>query len=154
MARVRALREYDKRDTLESAFNYKMTDLLAAIGLSQAARFKSFLGRRRVIAMRYAEAVYRARLEPPQVSHGWEHAYYRFVVRMPMPVEPMLERAHALGIVCRRPVNPPIHRYLGLTGFPESDAAWEHTLSIPIYPTLSDGEVNRVVEAFPSILSG
>jgi len=154
MARVRALREYDKRDTLESAFNYKMTDLQAAIGLSQAARFKSFLERRRVIAMRYAEAVRGAGLEPPQVLPGREHAYDRFVVRMPTPVGPMLERAKVLGIACQRPVYLPIHRYLGLTGFPESDAAWEHTLSIPIYPALSDGEVNRVVEAFPSILAG
>lgn len=154
LSRIRAFRQYDEQDELKPAFNYKMTDLQAAIGLSQAARFTSFLERRRAIAMRYAEAVRRAGLEPPQVPHGREHAYYRFVVRMPAPVGPMLERAHALGIACRRPVYRPIHRYLGLSGFPESDAAWEHTLSIPIYPALSDGEVTRVVEAVPSILAG
>ena len=104
--------------------------------------------------MRYAEAVRRAGFEPPHVPHGREHAYYRFVVRMPMPVKPLLERAQALGIDCRRPVYRPIHQYLDLEGFPESDAAWEHTLSVPIYPALSDSEITRVVEILPSILAG
>jgi len=153
MARVRALREYDKRDTLESAFNYKMTDLQAAIGLSQAARFKSFLKRRRAIATRYAEAVQKAGVKPPCVRPGREHVYYRFVVRLSKPVTPVLKRAEARGITCRRPVDPPIHRYLGLTGFSESDAAWEHAFSIPIYPALSDEEVDRIVAALPELLS-
>ena len=154
LSRIRAFRQYDEQDELKPAFNYKMTDLQAVIGLSQAARLESFLERRRAIAMRYAEAVRRAGVEPPQVPPGHEHAYYRFVVRMPTPVGPMLERAHALGIVCRRPVHRPLHRYVGLAGFPESDAAWERALSIPIYPALSDDEVARVVEAIPSILAG
>ncbi|TAL12085.1 MAG: DegT/DnrJ/EryC1/StrS family aminotransferase [Nitrospirae bacterium] len=154
LSRIRAFRQYDEQDTLTPAFNYKMTDLQAAIGLSQAKRFEAFLERRRAIARRYAEAVRKAGGEPPQVPDGYEHAYYRFVVRMPTSVGPMLQRARALGIACRRPVYRPIHRYLGLAGFPESDTAWEHTLSIPIYPALSDGEVNRVVKAVPSILVG
>jgi perosamine synthetase len=153
MARVRALREYDKRNTLESAFNYKMTDFQAAIGLSQAARFKSFLERRRAIAARYAKAVQKAGVKPPCVLPGREHVYYRFVVRLSKPVTPVLKRAEARGIACRRPVDPPIHRYLGLTGFSESDAAWEHALSIPIYPALSDEEVDRIVAALPELLS-
>ena len=154
LSRIRAFRQYDEQKELKPAFNYKMTDLQAALGLSQAARFESFLERRRAIAMRYAEVVRKAGFEPPHVPHGREHAYYRFVVRMPTPVAPMLERAQARGIACRRPVHRPIHRYWGLEGFPESDAAWEHTLSIPIYPALSDGEITRVVEALPSILAG
>lgn len=153
LSRIRAFRQYDEQDELKPAFNYKMTDLQAAIGLSQAARFKSFLERRHAIAMRYAEAVRRAGLEPPQVPHGREHAYYRFVVRMPTPVGPMLERAHALGIACRRPVYRPIHRYLGLQGFPGTDEAWERSLSIPIYPALADHEIERIVDAMRAILA-
>jgi len=80
--------------------------------------------------------------------------YYRFVVRLPGPAAPVLERAEARGIACRRPIYRPIHRYLGLSGFPESDAAWEHALSVPIYPALSDEEVERVVAALPELLTG
>lgn len=153
MARIRALRQYDKKDTLEPAFNFKMTDFQAAIGLCQAARLGSLLARRRAIAARYAEAVQKAGVNPPCVLPGREHVYYRFVVRLSKPVTPVLKRAEARGIACRRPVDPPIHRYLGLTGFSESDAAWEHALSIPIYPALSDEEVDRIVAALPELLS-
>jgi dTDP-4-amino-4,6-dideoxygalactose transaminase len=153
MARVRALREYDKRDDPEQAFNYKMTDVQAALGLCQAARLETFLARRRAIAARYAEAVRHAGGTPPVVPSGGTHGYFRFVVQLPRSVDTVLTRAEALGISCQRPVYKPIHRYLGLSGFPESDAAWERTLSIPLYPALSDGEVDRVVHAIPALLS-
>lgn len=153
IARVRAMREYDEQDTLGPAFNFKMTDVQAAIGLCQAGRLGSLLSRRRAIAARYADAVQKAGVEPPYVPPGRDHAYYRFVVRLSRPVAPVLERADACGIACRRPVYRPLHRYLGLTGFPESDAAWEHALSIPIYPALSDEESDRIVAALPELLS-
>lgn len=156
LARIRALRQYDERKTLALTFNYKMTEMQAAMGLCQLARLGAFLARRRGIAVRYADAVRQAGLVPPPVPNGREHGYFRFVVRLPKPIvdETLDRRARTLGIVCRRPVHLPIHRYLGLTGFPESDAAWEHALSIPIYPALSDEEVDRIVAALPELLSG
>lgn len=153
MARIRRFRLYDEQDTLEPAFNYKMTEMQAAMGLCQMSRLDSFLTRRREIAARYAEAVSRAGVAPPIVPPGREHGYYRFVVRLPKPITPVLARAQALGIGCRRPVYRPLHRYLGLAGFPESDAVWEHALSIPIYPSLTDGEVERIVAALPALLA-
>jgi dTDP-4-amino-4,6-dideoxygalactose transaminase len=154
VGRVRALRQYDGQDTLERAFNYKMTDMQAALGLCQAARLESFLARRRAIAARYDEAVRQAGLTPPWALPGMEHVYFRYVVRLSGPVGPALDRGRALGIGCRRPVDPPIHRYLGLAGFPETDAAWERALSIPLYPALTDYEVDRVASALPAILTG
>jgi dTDP-4-amino-4,6-dideoxygalactose transaminase len=154
MARIRAFRQYDAQNELGPAFNYKLTDLQAAIGLCQTARLETFLARRRAIAARYAEAVQRAGVAPPCVPSGREHAYYRFVVRLPGPVAPVLERAEAHGISCRRPIFRPIHRYLGLAGFPESDDAWEHALSIPLYPALTDAEVDRIVQAIPGLVGG
>ncbi len=156
VARFRALRQYDERQTLALAFNYKMTEMQAAIGLCQLTRLGAFLARRRAIAYRYADAVRKVGLIPPPVPNGREHGYFRFVVRLPKPIvdETLDRRARVLGIVCRRPVYLPIHRCLGLAGFPESDAAWEHALSIPIYPALSDEEVDRIVAVLPELLSG
>jgi dTDP-4-amino-4,6-dideoxygalactose transaminase len=153
MARIRRFRLYDEQDTLDPAFNYKMTEMQATMGLCQVGRLESFLTRRREIAARYAEAVNRVGAAPPTVPPGREHGYYRFVIRLPRPVNPALARAQALGIGCRRPVFRPLHRYLGVTGFPESDAAWEHALSIPIYPSLTDDEVERIVTALPALLA-
>ena len=154
VGRVRALRQYDEQETLEAAFNYKMTDMQAAIGLCQVARLESFLARRRAIAARYHGAVRQAGLTPPRIPAGLEHGYYRYVVRLPKAVGPALDRARALGIGCRRPVYLPIHRYLELAGFPETDAAWEQTLSVPLYPALTDHEVDRVISALPTIVAG
>jgi dTDP-4-amino-4,6-dideoxygalactose transaminase len=152
--RVRALRQYDEQGTLNQAFNYKMTDMQAALGLCQVARLESFLARRRAIAARYHEAVRQVGLTPPWVPAGLEHGYFRYVVRLTKPVDPALDRALTLGIGCRRPVFRPIHRYLDLPCFPETDAAWEQALSIPLYPALTDHEVDRVVGALPAILAG
>jgi perosamine synthetase len=153
MARVRALRQYDGKDTLEPGFNYKMTDVQAALGLCQAARLEAFLARRRAIAARYAEAVRQAGGTPPELPSGGTHGYFRFVVQLSRSVDPVLKQADVLGIACRRPVYKPLHRYLGLSGFPEADVAWERTLSIPIYPALSDDEIERIVNAIPAMLS-
>ena len=154
MSRVQTLRQYDEEDALVRAFNYKMTDMQAALGLCQVARLEDFLARRGTIAARYHEAVREAGLTPPWVPAGLEHGYFRYVVRLPKPVDPALERARTLGIGCSRPVFRPIHRYLDLSGFPESDAAWERVLSIPLYPALTDHEVDRIVGALPAILAG
>ena len=154
MSRVQTLRQYDEEDALVGAFNYKMTDMQAALGLCQVARLEDFLARRRTIAARYHEAVREAGLTPPWVPAGLEHGYFRYVVRLSGPVGPALDRARSLSIGCRRPVFRPIHRYLDLSGFPESDAAWERALSIPLYPALTDHEVDRIVGALPAILAG
>src|SRR5437016_7811567 len=147
VGRVRALRQYDEQNTPERAFNYKMTDMQAALGLCQVARLESFLARRRAIAARYHEAVRQADLTPPGGPAGLEHGYFRYVLRLSGPVGPALDRAHKLEIGCQRPVRLPIHRYLGLSGFPETDAAWERALSIPLYPALTDPEVERLLRA-------
>jgi perosamine synthetase len=154
VGRVRALRQYDEQEALERAFNYKMTDMQAALGLCQLARLESFLARRRAIAVRYHEAVRGAGLTPPLAASGREHGYFRYVVRLSGPVAPALDRARALGIGCRPPVYKAIHHYLGISGFPETDAACERAISIPLYPALTDAEVDRIAGALPAILAG
>ena len=154
VSRVRTLRQYDEQDALDPAFNYKMTDMQAALGLCQVARLESFLARRRAIAARYDEAIRQAGLTPPTVPPGLEHGYFRYVVRLSGPVGPALDRARELGVGCQRPVRLPIHRSQGLSGFPETETAWERALSIPLYPALTDHEVDRVVSALPAILAG
>ncbi|TLY24351.1 MAG: DegT/DnrJ/EryC1/StrS aminotransferase family protein [Nitrospirae bacterium] len=154
VSRVRTLRQYDQQDALDPAFNYKMTDMQAALGLCQVARLEGFLTRRRAIAARYHEAVRQAGLTPPVVPAGLEHGYFRYVVRLSNPVDSALDLARTLGIGCRRPVYRPIHRYMDLSSFPETDAAWERALSIPLYPALTDHEVDRVVSALQAILAG
>jgi dTDP-4-amino-4,6-dideoxygalactose transaminase len=51
-----------------------------------------------------------------------------------------------MGIACDRPVYFPLHRYLDLPGYPATEEAWRNSISIPIYPGLTDEEVDRVAD--------
>lgn len=149
LEKARGLREYDEGETLDpAAFNRKMTDLQAAMGLAQVARFRSFLERRAAIASVYREALGSLGLEMPSIPTGRSHVFYRFVIRLrgTVPVtDGLLDRFERRGVQCRRPVFRPLHRYLGLEGYPEADDASNRALSVPIYPSMTDEEVDRVI---------
>ena len=127
VARARDARDYDEREDLRPRFNYKMTDLQAALGRAQLRRLDAFLARRRAIAARYRAALDR-------------------------PLAPVLDRLERRGVAARRPVFRPIHRALGLDGYPEAERLWARCLSLPCYPRLSDAEVDAVAAALAEAL--
>lgn len=152
LERVRALRHYDEEPSLNpAASNYKMTDLQAAIGLCQLHRLPALLSRRHEIAETYRSALASAPVLLPRVPAGRTHVYYRFVVqvaeRAPADetVPAFITRLERSGIHGRRPVFRPIHRYLKMDGYPNSDLAYRRALSIPLYPSLTDEAVTRIV---------
>src|SRR5881397_898443 len=61
-------------------------------------------------------------------------------------------RAWGKGVTARRPVFRPIHRALGLDGYPEADRLWTRCLSLPCYPSLADAEVEAVGAALAEAL--
>lgn len=150
--RARDLRDYDEREDLGPRFNYKLTDIQAALGVSQLERFDGFLARRRAIATRYRARLARAACRLPD-DVGERHVYHRFVVGLARPVGPIIDRLAARGVAARRPVFRPVHRALGLSGFPEAERLWTHMLSLPCYPTLSDADVDTVAAALAEALA-
>ncbi len=145
----RALRDYDEQPTLgAAAFNRKMTDLQAAMGLQQLAKFQSLLDRRARIAVRYQTAFATTNLRLPSIPEGRTHVFYRYVVRVPPsghPLDEVLARLERRGVQCRRPVFRPLHRYLDLEGCVESDQANASAMSVPLYPSMTDEEVSRTI---------
>lgn len=150
--RARDLRDYDEREDLALRFNYKLTDLQAALGLSQLERFDGFLARRRAIAARYRARLGRAPCRLPDEA-GERHVYHRFVVGLARPLAPVIERLGAHGVAARRPVFRPLHRALGRSGFPEAERLWAEMLSLPCYPSLSDADVDTVASALAEVLA-
>ncbi len=67
---------------LELGFNYRMTDLHAALGLSQTARLDSFVARRRELAARYDRLLADLPLQLPVAQAGAESAWHLYVVRL------------------------------------------------------------------------
>ena len=160
LERVRSLREYDGAPTLDpSSFNLKLTDLQAALGLSQLERFSAFQERRRFLAATYREALSSKAAVCPSLPPGRTHGYYRFVIRLPhLQTDPegligLISRLDQLGIHCRKPVFRPLHRYLDRSGFPNSDEADRTVLSIPLYPDLTDDEVRQIQQSLAKVLS-
>ena len=152
LARVRDLREYDEREDLAPRFNYKLTDLGAALGRSQLARLPEFIARRRALAEAYRRGLARAACQLPPDAGGGRHVYHRFVIGVQPPLDSLIKGLAARGVQCRRPVFRPLHRALGREGFPQADALWESSLSIPCFPALTDADARRVSEALVDAL--
>ncbi len=145
IARVKNLREYDNKDDHEVRFNYKMTDFQAALGLSQLSHLEEFLDRRRMIADQYFKEFKDCGFLLPVKKKGREHIYYRFVVQTEEEASLFLERLQQKGILCQRPVFIPLHVCLGLTGFAQTTEAWKKTVSIPLFPSLTDEEIEKII---------
>ncbi len=148
---IRDLRAYDERETYTVRYNYKLTDIQAAVVVSQLNKLSAFIEKRKEIAALYNHGLKRVGVRLPVVPEEREHIYYRYVILLENSPEFMKEMRKR-GIECRRPVFKPLHRYLSLPGYPITDEVWEKAVSIPIYPSLTAEEAHRIVDAIMAIL--
>ena len=135
-------------------FNYRMTDIAAALGLSQLARLDEFIARRREIAARYDAAFAGSEIVAP-----WQHpdamsSYHLYAIRLGLGTAPhrtVFERLRAAGIGVQLHYIPiyrqPYYQALGFKdGYcPEAEAYYRSAISLPIYPDLSDADQDRVI---------
>ncbi len=144
--RIRDLKTYDEKKANRMRYNYKMTDIQAALGEVQLGRLDDFIARRQNIARHYRQSLKSYAVKLP--ADRDEHIYYRFTVGLDTDCQPIIERLLQHGIGCARPVFLPIHRHLGIDGYPITDQAWYTTLSIPIYPSLKTEAMDQVIACF------
>ncbi len=158
--RQRAARGSWSYEMVDLGFNYRLSDIQCALGLSQLRRLPEWLERRRQIARRYDAAFADlVGVRPLAVRPGAEHGYHLYVVRLE-DEDPgarrgdVFARLRALGIgagVHYVPVHlhPFYRRRLGTgPGFcPAAEAAYERILSLPIFPSMTDADIDRVVAA-------
>ena len=147
LARIRDLRDYDERRQHATRFNYKLTDFQAALGRSQLRRLPAMLARRSALAERYRRHWAALPIRVPMVDDRRTHAYHRFVISCPIAATRVARRLSAMGVTARPPIFLPIHRTLGLEGFPGADHAFRHALSLPLYPTLTAREAEIVMRS-------
>jgi dTDP-4-amino-4,6-dideoxygalactose transaminase len=74
-------------------------------------------------------------------------------VAVDAPLGPVLSHLERRGVTARRPVFRPIHRALGLSGYPNAERLWAQSLSLPCYPSLTDAEADTVVTALLEALA-
>lgn len=143
LEKARDMREYDKKEYFKIRYNYKMTDMAAALGLSQLRRLPSFLKRRAVIADAYNSALKR---NEGRRARDEGRIYYRYVLES-SHLNRLIGLMEREGISCRRPIFKPLHHYTGERGFSNSDDAWERSISIPIYPALTPEEIQKITDS-------
>jgi len=147
MRRIRDLIETDERPDYKVRYNYKMSDISAALGLSQLKRLDSFIGKRKKLAGIYGKIL--SRSKSISLPSGEGHIYFRYVIRIKGDIKRFIDELAKRRIEAKRPVFKPLHRYLGLSGsdFPNTEAAYRSAVSLPIYPMLSERQVRFIAEA-------
>jgi dTDP-4-amino-4,6-dideoxygalactose transaminase len=151
---VRTLHEYDKREVFSPSFNFKLSDLHAAVARAQVARLPKTIAARRALAKEYCSAlagVSGVRLPSDDVKTS--SVFYRFVVRVNRSPDAVAEAMARSGVECGRPVYKPLHRYLRLPGFPGATRMHRNALSLPIFPELAPEQVRAVAGALRMALA-
>jgi len=134
----------------ELGYNYRLTDFQAALGSSQLSRADEGLERRRAIAQKYDEAFAGTHIRPliPHEQNG--HAYHLYVVESEdrKGLYDHLRAANIFAQVHYIPVHTlPYYQKQGYKkgDFPIAEAYYQKCLSLPMYPTITDEELDYVI---------
>lgn len=135
----------------ELGFNYRITDFQAALGVSQLKRADTGLKKRQLIARRYNEAFAKNNnIKIPFVSDDVFHAYHLYIIQVE-------DRLGLYNYLRERGIYAQVHYvplhlmpYYAQRGnkkgdFPVVENYYEHCLSLPMYPTLTDEEQDYVI---------
>ncbi len=140
---IRDICDYDHKRELRLRFNYKMTDLQAALARVQLKRLPEFIRRRRQIAAEYDDVVEATCFK--KISREAGDIYYRYIIECD-DIIGTIARFRAEGVSVARPVFMPLHRYLNLGGYPNTEKLYRSWISLPCYPAMSDAEVEKVCQ--------
>ena len=147
-------------EQLSLGFNFRMTDIQAALGYSQLQRIGTLVARRRYLAARYDKAFTNLPLTRP-----WQHpdsasSWHLYVIRVDRAVRSsMFSKLRAAGIGVNVHYIPvPRHPYYRELGFdpadwPEAESYYAEAITLPIYSALSDEEQDAVIGAVREALA-
>lgn len=143
-------------------YNYRMTDMQAALGVSQMTRLSQYVAQRHAIAQRYNELLADLPLTLP-----WQHsdsysAYHLYVIRLQLEKISathlqVFEALRAKDIMVNLHYIPvhtqPYYREMGFKvgQFPETERYYSEAISIPMYPTMTEVQQDQVVEALREV---
>ncbi len=134
-------------DIPQPGLNYRLSDVLCALGIPQLERLDELLEARERIASGYAARL-AGMVELPEAADGDRHGRQAYVVRVDHRDE-VLTALRAEGIEAQIGTYA-LHRltaYRGQGPFPGADAAFERALALPFHTRLTDSELDRVAEA-------
>jgi dTDP-4-amino-4,6-dideoxygalactose transaminase len=143
---------------LEVGFDYRMTDLQAAVGIIQLRRLPEMVERRRKIAAMYVEALkslkgLRIVSDPPYGTTNYQSLWLEVLPGFPMSREALLERLADAGITARRGAyaahRQPAYRWRdnGNARLQSTERLSDRTLVLPVFHEIDSSSINRVINA-------
>jgi perosamine synthetase len=147
-------------------FNYRLTDVACALGLSQLTRLEANLARRREIAGRYSAAFRNLRgVLVPSVRPDVSPAWHLYPIRV-NPAQLNADRAHVFRALRAENIGVnvhyiPVHRHpyyrqrFGYQGgeYPVAEAAYEQLISLPMFHGMTDQDVQDVIAALTKVMN-
>jgi len=151
---------------VELGYNYRMSDLQAAVGIEQLQKLDRLLGRRRAIADRYNEAfgapplneMLRIPARPPYASHAYQSYGLYLTSECRCERDALLRELVELGISCRRGI-PPVHleplyaKRCGSISLPVTEDVAARSIFLPMFASLSDADQRRIIDAVTGIVT-
>ncbi|WP_421300810.1 UDP-4-amino-4,6-dideoxy-N-acetyl-beta-L-altrosamine transaminase [Aeromonas veronii] len=140
-------------------FNYRLTDIQAALGLSQLSRLDQFITQRRELARRYDALLSLLPAQPLQQSNNRQSGYHLYVIQV-AERDQVFARLRAAGIGVNVHYIPipaqPYYRGLGHdpADYPGAQAYYQGAISLPLFPALTLSEQQQVVDALEQALCG
>lgn len=146
---------------IDLGWNYRMTEMQAALGISQLTRLSEFVDRRNALAERYDALLAALPLHLPGRLEGARSAFHLYVVRLHDETRrcAIFEALRADGIGVNLHYIPvhlqPYYRHLGFTDgdFPIAEDYYERAISIPLYSGMTEADQNLVVESIRSTIA-
>ena len=142
---------------IDLGFNYRMTELQAALGISQMERLNEFVSRRHQLATRYNEL-----LADLPITLPWQHpdsysAFHLYVIRLKLDkigrthrdvFESLREQGIGVNLHYIPVHTQPYYKAMGFNDgdFPQAEKYYSEAISIPMFPALKESEQDYVVE--------
>jgi perosamine synthetase len=134
-------------DIPQPGLNYRLSDVLCALGIPQLERLDELLAARERIAAGYAERLAGV-VELPEAAEGDRHGLQAYVVRIDRRDEALVSlRADGIEVQIGTYALHHLTAYRDQGAFPGADAAFERALALPFHTRLTDSELDRVAEA-------
>lgn len=152
-------------EQIDLGFNYRMTELQAALGVSQMERLNDFITNRHRLAQRYNQLLASLPLTLPYQLEGTYSGLHLFVIRLQLEAISKTHREvfealreNGIGVNLHYiPVHTqPYYQEMGfkLGDFPHSEAYYQEAISLPMFHLMSDVQQDEVVRVLTSVLKG
>lgn len=149
---------------IELGFNYRMTDMQAALGCSQMDSLDEFVARRRYLVKRYNEKLNDLPLRTPYQDEATNPSWHIYIIRVDFTkvmlskneiFARMRDRGIALNLHYIPVHTQPYYQKLGFQkgDFPVSEKYYEEAITLPLYYDLTDEQQDEVIEALKEVLA-